>query len=146
MIPTHSDHSHANESAQAIPYSALRSCFAPGDDVSVVGVVDAFGAYSLEDEILIARLASRDQSALGALFDRFSDEVHAVVVQIVGNETEAEEVVEEVFWKAWERSGAYERNRFSPCVWMRELAREQSSDALRMSRSSYAETTARSRL
>ena len=146
MLQTHPDYAHADETAQATPHLELRSCFAPGDDTSARGVVDAFGAHSLEDEILIARLASRDESALGALFDRYSDEVHEVVVRIVGNETQAEEIVEEVFWKAWERSGAYERNHASPCVWMRELAREQSSDALRMSRSSYAETTARSRL
>ena len=146
MLQTHPDYAHADETAQATPHLELRSCVAPVDDISVIGVADSFSAHSLEDELLIARLASRDQSALGALFDRFSDEVHAVVVRIVGNESEAEKVVEEVFWKAWERSGAYERNRFSPCVWMRELARQQSSDALRMSRSSYAETTARSRL
>ena len=143
MLQTHPDYAHADETAQATPHSALRSCFAPGDDTSERGVADSFRAHSLEDELLIERLASRDQSALGALFDRFSDEVHAVVVQLVGNETQAEEIVEEVFWKAWQRSGAYERNRFSPRVWMRELAREQSSGALRMSRSSHAETTAR---
>ena len=146
MLQTHPDYAHSDETVQATPQSAVRSCLAPDDDTSERGVADSFSAHSLEDELLIARLASRDQAALGALFDRFSDEVHAVVVRIVGNESEAEKVVEEVFWKAWERAGAYERNHASPCVWMRELAREQSSDALRMSRSSYAETTARSRL
>ena len=74
------------------------------------------------DVAIIRRMAQGDESALGALYDRWSDGVHALVVRIVRDEAEAEEVVEAVFWQGWQQAGRYTGDRGTPGAWLLSVA------------------------
>ncbi len=94
-----------------------------------------FGARAPEDAAadasLILRMARGDELALGSLYDRWSDGVHALVARIVRDEAEAEEVVEAVFWQAWQQAGRYTGDRGSPGAWLLSMARSRALDRLR---------------
>ena len=103
-----------------------------------VGALDgaAGGQYRSADEAaidaaLIERMTDGDESALGALYDRWADAVHALVARIVRDEPEAEEVVEAVFWQAWQQAGRYAPERGAPGAWLLAMARSRSLDRLR---------------
>ena len=83
------------------------------------------------DVAIIRRMAQGDESALGALYDRWSDGVHALVVRIVRDEAEAEEVVEAVFWQGWQQAGRYTGDRGTPGAWLLAIARSRALDRLR---------------
>lgn len=83
------------------------------------------------DTRLVERMAQGDESALGALYDRWTDAVNALVVRIVRDEAEAEEVVEAVFWQAWQQSGRYAGDRGTPGAWLLSMARSRALDRLR---------------
>jgi RNA polymerase sigma-70 factor, ECF subfamily len=83
------------------------------------------------DAAIIQRMARGDESALGELYDRWSDGVHALVVRIVRDEAEAEEVVEAVFWQGWQQAGRYTGDRGTPGAWLLAIARSRALDRLR---------------
>ncbi len=83
------------------------------------------------DVAIIGRMAGGDESSLGALYDRWADAVNALVVRIVRDEAEAEEVVEAVFWQAWQQAGRYTSDRGLPGAWLLTIARSKSLDRLR---------------
>lgn len=83
------------------------------------------------DVAIVGRMAGGDESSLGALYDRWVDAVHALVVRIVRDEAEAEEVVEAVFWQAWQQAVRYTSDRGAPGAWLLSMARSRSLDRLR---------------
>jgi RNA polymerase sigma-70 factor (ECF subfamily) len=83
------------------------------------------------DVAVISRMAAGEESALGALYDRWVDAVTALVVRIVRDGAEAEEVVEAVFWQAWQQAGRYSTERGTPGAWLLAMARSRSLDRLR---------------
>jgi RNA polymerase sigma-70 factor, ECF subfamily len=86
---------------------------------------------AVQDAVIVRRMADGDESALGALYDRWADAVHALVERIVRDEAEAEEVVEAVFWQAWQQAGRYTSDRGAPGAWLLAMARSRSLDRLR---------------
>ena len=84
-----------------------------------------------EDVAIIGRAAAGDEQALAALYDRWADAVHTLVVRIVREESDAEEVVEAVFWQAWQQAGRYTSDRGTPGAWLLSMARSRSLDRLR---------------
>src|SRR5919206_4730608 len=63
------------------------------------------------DRDLIRRMASGDEGALGALYDRWVTLVHSLVLRLLADADEAEEVVEEAFWQAWRQAARDEESR-----------------------------------
>lgn len=86
------------------------------------------------DRALFARLARRDESALGELIDQRCDDVSMLVARIVGEECDVDGIVEEVFWKAWVHVG---QHRCSGGAWLSIIAQNEARDALRSARSGH---------
>jgi len=87
--------------------------------------------HAVQDVALVGQMAAGDESALGALYDRWVDVVTALVVRIVRDAQDAEEVVEAVFWQAWQQAGRYAADRGAPGAWLLAMARSRSLDRLR---------------
>jgi RNA polymerase sigma-70 factor (ECF subfamily) len=83
------------------------------------------------DQLLMQRVANRDASALGELYDRHNGLVFGLVLRILGQRGEAEEVLQEVFMTAWTRAGTYNPTLGSPAGWLVGIARNRAVDRLR---------------
>ena len=83
------------------------------------------------DPQLLERVRASDPDALGQLYDRHAGYAMAVAYRIVENREEAEEVVQDVFWRLWKANIHYdpERGRFK--TWLFEICRNRAIDSLR---------------
>jgi RNA polymerase sigma-70 factor, ECF subfamily len=72
-----------------------------------------------------------DEKALGALYDRWSDEVYSYVLRIVRQEQEGEEVVEDTFWQAWRHAERFDSSRGTVGGWLLTIARSRALDRCR---------------
>jgi RNA polymerase sigma-70 factor (ECF subfamily) len=79
-------------------------------------------------------MAAGDERALGDLYDRWSGSAYALVLRLLGNPSDAEDVVEEVFWQAWRQAGRFQPERGQVSAWLMTIARSRALDRLRSRR------------
>ena len=84
-----------------------------------------------DDRALLRRMASGDEAALGALYDLWSERVHALALWILKDADEAEDVVEETFWQVWRTADQYQGQRSAGSTWIMMIARSRALDRLR---------------
>jgi RNA polymerase sigma-70 factor (ECF subfamily) len=82
-------------------------------------------------EELISRLVNRDEAALLELYDQYGGLVYSIAVQILRNEQAAEEVMQDVFMKTWEKIGQFNPSQAKFTTWIARISRNTSIDALR---------------
>ena len=80
---------------------------------------------------LLGRVAAGDREAFTALYEHTSAKVYGVIVRIVNNRSSADEVMQEVFVKVWQRAGEFDSQRASPITWMATIARNRAIDEIR---------------
>jgi RNA polymerase sigma-70 factor (ECF subfamily) len=76
----------------------------------------------LSDKALVQLMADEDTRALKLLYLRHHDRVRRFVMRLTGNESTAEEVVNEVFLEAWRHAGEFE-GRSQVATWLMSIAR-----------------------
>jgi RNA polymerase sigma-70 factor (ECF subfamily) len=76
----------------------------------------------LSDQALVQLIADEDKRALKLLYLRHHDRVRRFVTRLTGNESVAEEVVNEVFLEAWRHAGEFE-GRSQVATWLMSIAR-----------------------
>jgi RNA polymerase sigma-70 factor, ECF subfamily len=84
-----------------------------------------------QDHDLIRRMASKDVTALDAFYERYNRLAFSLVLRIVGNRSDAEDVLVDVFWQVWQESAAYDTSRSKPVAWLLAIARTRAIDARR---------------
>lgn len=83
------------------------------------------------DIILMRRILKRDQIAVGELYDKHSSYLYTLIVRIVREQEEAEDILQEVFLRVWDRAESYNESLGTPIAWMTRIARNLSIDKLR---------------
>lgn len=87
-------------------------------------------AKEQNDAALVARTREGDDDAFGKLLRRYQRPVLNFVYRLLGNETEAEDVAQETFVRAYRHLSDYDpRRKFS--TWLFALARNAAIDRLR---------------
>ncbi|MCR5871912.1 sigma-70 family RNA polymerase sigma factor [Sphingomonas sp. J315] len=81
-------------------------------------------------EALIA-VGRGDRSALSEVYGLTCAKLFGICLRICGNREEAEEVVQEVYVKVWQRAGRFDPERASPITWLAAIARNSAIDRLR---------------
>ena len=76
----------------------------------------------LSDEALVRLMADEDKRAVKLLYMRHHDRLRRFVARLTGNESIAEEVVNEVFLDAWRHAGEFE-GRSQVATWLMSIAR-----------------------
>jgi RNA polymerase sigma-70 factor, ECF subfamily len=84
-----------------------------------------------DDHVLIAAISRGDSTALEVLYDRYSTVVYRMALRILKNREQAEDVVQEVFWRVWRRSSSFERDRGRVAQWIFGIAHNLCIDELR---------------
>ncbi len=84
-----------------------------------------------DDLALIGAIAQRDNRALEVLYDRYSAMVYRMALRILKSPEQAEDIVQEVFWRVWRRSESFERERGRVAQWVFGIAHNLCIDELR---------------
>lgn len=97
------------------------------------------------DEELLGAVASGDESALAQLYDRYSAILFGLLLRILRDRGEAQDVLQEVFLRTWQRARDFDASRGRVLPWLSMLARSRALDRLRSlgSRSRAAAEAAR---
>lgn len=94
-----------------------------------------------KEEELVTQLKAKNRDALSYLYDHYSAALNGVVMRILKNEDLAEEILQDVFLKIWNRIGSYDPGKGRLFIWMLNLARNQAIDKTRSKEMSKGKKT-----
>lgn len=86
---------------------------------------------STADGALLAQIAAGGSAALEELSRRYSRKIKAEAARILLDEGEAEEILQEVLWKVWQRAVDYDPQRGSVASWIFIMTQRHAIDRLR---------------
>jgi len=84
-----------------------------------------------DDLAIVRRMVAGEAEALAELYDRFAPLVLAVARRILGGAGDAEEVLQEAFFQAWNQADRYDAARSSVSTWLVLISRSRALDRLR---------------
>ena len=84
-----------------------------------------------DDLALVKRVVDRRQEALAELYDRYASLLLAVALRILGRAAEAEEILRETFFQAWNQAELFDSGRSSASTWLVLITRRRALDRLR---------------
>jgi RNA polymerase sigma-70 factor (ECF subfamily) len=97
---------------------------------SIAQTTRASGQLSL----LLTAIARRDHASLRSLYEATSAKLYGICLRVVGNETEAQDVLQEVYVTVWRKASLFDQSRASAITWLATIARNRSVDRLRRRR------------
>ncbi len=80
---------------------------------------------------LISRVSLRDRTAFDALYASTSAKLFGVCWRILGNRTEAEDALQDIYVKIWNKADRFAVADTSPISWLVAIARNHCIDVLR---------------
>lgn len=89
------------------------------------------GSTSAADVALLERIARRDQAGLAELYDRHCRLLFSLILRILRDRGEAEDVLQEVFVRVWDRADSYNASLGTPAAWLVRISRNRAIDRLR---------------
>jgi len=82
-------------------------------------------------DLLILNFKKKDEKAFEELYDMYSDSMHGVIFNIVRSHDIAEEVMQDVFIKAWNNSDKYDASKGRFFTWILNISRNAAIDRTR---------------
>jgi len=83
---------------------------------------------------MLERMAAGDGDALRELYDIHARAVYSLAVRILRSQSDAEDIVQEVFAQAWRQASRYDAGRGTIAGWLLMQAKSRSIDRLRARR------------
>lgn len=83
---------------------------------------------------LLQRITARDTAAVAELYDRHCRLLFGLILRIVRDRGEAEDILQEVFVRVWNRAAKYDAQLGAPLPWLVGVARHCAIDRLRARR------------
>ncbi len=80
---------------------------------------------------LIDRVALGDRAAFDALYSSMSPKLFGVLVRLLKDRAEAEDALQEVFVRIWQRAGAFRSGGTSAIPWLIAVTRNHAIDRIR---------------
>jgi RNA polymerase sigma-70 factor (ECF subfamily) len=87
-----------------------------------------------QESVLLRRLKSHDEQALGELYELYAPWVFGLALRILQDEGEAEEVLSDVFVQVWDHIDQHDARRGPLAPWVLSITRNRALDALRRRR------------
>jgi len=91
-------------------------------------------ATDTDIEALLGRCALRDAKALKELYGLVSSQLFGVLLRLLRSRALAEEALQDVIVRVWQRAGQFEAYRGRGMAWMMSIARNRAIDLLRTQR------------
>ena len=88
-------------------------------------------AQQIADREMILRIGRGDQTAFSALYDRLSGPLYSLALKMLGDASDAQDALQEVFVQIWSRARTYDREKSSVFSWAVLLTRSRAIDRLR---------------
>ncbi len=79
------------------------------------------------------------QSALAEVYTRTAAKLFGICLRILGDRSEAEDALQDIYLNVWRKAGSFDPARASPITWLATLARNRAVDRLRAARSRPSE-------
>lgn len=80
---------------------------------------------------LLGRVGLRDRKAFARLYERASPKLFAIAIRILKDRTDAEEALQEIFIKVWQRAERYVPEQGGAMTWLGTIARNHAIDIMR---------------
>src|ERR1700682_4068151 len=80
---------------------------------------------------LMQLIQEGEADALSQLYDRYNGIVKALILRVIHNETEADDLLQEIFMEIWNQAKNFSAQKGKPLGWMVTLARRRAIDGLR---------------
>lgn len=97
---------------------------------SIPTAIQRLSPYRIEEN-LVAGLIDRQEEALEFLYDHYSGALYGVMMRIVRNEAIAQELLQDLFVKVWNKIDTYDRTKGRLYTWMLNIARHLAIDKAR---------------
>jgi RNA polymerase sigma-70 factor, ECF subfamily len=88
-------------------------------------------AQQIADREMLLRVGRGDQTAFSALYDRLSGPLYSLALKMLGNASDAQDALQEVFVQIWSRAATYDPEKSSVFSWAVLLTRSRAIDRLR---------------
>lgn len=85
----------------------------------------------IADEQLMVQVVAGDSTALETLYDRYAPILMGVVLRIVKERSVAEEIVQETFWRVWDKAKSFDQSQGKFSTWMYSIGRRLAIDYIR---------------
>lgn len=85
----------------------------------------------ISDEALMAGVAAGDSQALEQLYARYARIAYGLALKILANAEHAEDVVQEAFWRVWNRAATFQAGSGQFAPWLFGIVRNLCIDELR---------------
>lgn len=79
----------------------------------------------------LARIAGGDRAALQTVYRLTSPKLFGVALRILGERSEAEDILQDIYLTVWQKASAFDASRASPMSWLIAIARNRAIDRLR---------------
>ncbi|MFQ5348983.1 MAG: sigma-70 family RNA polymerase sigma factor [Thermoanaerobaculia bacterium] len=86
---------------------------------------------AVPDPAVVAAVGAGDATALAVLYDRFSGMLLGLAHRILGDASDAEEILQEAFLQVWNQAERYDPSRSSVSTWLVLITRSRAIDRLR---------------
>ena len=80
---------------------------------------------------LLGEIASGDKGAFKLLYERTSAKLYGICLRVLGNEAEAQEILQEVFLTVWRKADGFDAGKAGAITWLSVLARNRAIDRIR---------------
>lgn len=85
---------------------------------------------------LLPRVALRDRQAFDLLYEHTSAKLFGVALRLLKDRAEAEDALQEIYLKIWQRADSYALSQASAVSWLVAIARNHAIDRLRTRKAS----------
>lgn len=83
----------------------------------------------------IVAVAGGDRAALRALYDATAPKLLGIILRILRDRSAAEDALQEVFVRVWQRAASYDPQAGAPLAWLVAIARHRAIDLVRQEKS-----------
>ncbi|NRA93725.1 MAG: RNA polymerase sigma factor [Psychroserpens sp.] len=84
-----------------------------------------------DDKALLIKLQSKDESALSALYDKYSGALYGVILRMCKDEQVAENLLQDTFLTIWDKSKDYDFEKGRFYTWAYRIAKNKTLNFLR---------------